>query len=122
MNKKFLGVASLVLAIISLVPFIVVPDTLSGAKTFIIVAIALAVLAIVLGFVGKKESKGLSIAGIIIGFISAILMSFSLIGYVGIEKASDCVDNGDGTSNCKYMGEDLEGVPNIYLREDQMAE
>lgn len=93
MNKKFLGVASLVLAIISLVPFIVVPDTLSGAKTFIIVAIVLAVLAIVLGFVGKKESKGLSIAGIIIGFISAILMAFSLIGYVGIEKASDCVDN-----------------------------
>jgi len=118
-TKKKLAIASLVASILSLIPNIVLPESLSLAQILIIVCIFIALAGVVLGFIGKSEAKGLSIAGIIIGIISCILLCFSLIGFFGMQNATDCVDNGNGFSTCNYLGQEIE-VPNEYLREDQM--
>jgi len=118
-TKKKLAIASLVASILSLIPNIVLPESLSLAQILIIVCIFIALAGVVLGFIGKSEAKGLSIAGIIIGIISCILLCFSLIGFFGMQNATDCVDKGNGFSTCNYLGQEIE-VPNEYLREDQM--
>lgn len=118
-NKKKLAIVSLVLSIVSLIPIIILPDSLTGAQIFVIIAILLAIAATILGFICKSEAKGLSIAGIVIGIISCVILCFSLIGFIGIKNATNCVDNGNGMATCDYMGQKLE-FPTSYLTEEQM--
>lgn len=118
-NKKFFGVASLVISLLSLIPVVISPDSLTGAEIFVVIGIILAIVGVVFGFIGKSLSKGLSISGIVIGFISCILLCFTLIGLTAIKNATDCVDNGNKTSTCSYLGTEIE-APNSLLRDDQM--
>ncbi|MGM9877904.1 MAG: hypothetical protein ACI33S_04560 [Bacilli bacterium] len=120
-NKKKFAIASLTLSILSLIPLIISPESLTGAQIIVIVGIILGIIGIVLGFIGKSASKGLAIIGIVIGIISCVILCFSLIGFFSIGKATDCVDNKDGTSTCNYLGQELQ-VPTTMLREDQMKE
>lgn len=117
---------SLVIALISLIAVIFFPENLVivGASICIIIA----VISIVLGFVGRKQikssnekGKGLALAGIIIGFVTVIWSGLGIFGFLAMQDINfndsslcpmdnyvkDCVDNGDGTSTCKYM-EQLE--------------
>lgn len=118
-NKKKLAIVSLIMSIVSLTPLIIAPDSLTGAQIFVIIGILLAIVGAVLGFVCKSDAKGLSIAGIVIGIISCAILCFSLIGFIGIKNATNCVDNGNGMATCDYMGQELE-VPTSYLTEEQM--
>lgn len=118
-NKKNLGIASLVLSIVSLIPLLLSPADLTTAEIIVVVALLLAIVSVVLGFIAKKDAKGLSIAGIVIGIISAILLCFALVGFSAYKNAQDCVDNGDGTATCKVMGQDMV-IPDVYLTDDQM--
>lgn len=118
-NKKKMAIASLIISIISLTPFIILPDSLSGTQIFVIVGILLAIAGAILGFVSKSEAKGLAIAGIVIGIISCVILCFSLICFIGIKNATNCVDNGNGTATCDYLGQELE-APISYLTEEQM--
>ncbi len=118
-NKKKIAIASLTMSLLSLVPVIILPDSLTGAQIFIIVGILLALAGAVLGFIGKSASKGLAISGIVIGMISFIILALALVGTFAYKNATDCVDNGNETSTCNYMGQEIE-VPNSMLREDQM--
>ena len=77
-NKKVFGILALVLALLPIVAMFFIND-LSILKTFIVVSILLEIAAVVCGFIGKKEAKGLSIAGIVIGIIGTILLCFALI-------------------------------------------
>lgn len=120
-NKKKFAIASLILSLLSLVPLIIRPNSLTGAQIFVIVGIFLGIIGAVLGFIGKSASKGLSISGIVIGIISCVILCFSLIGFSVYENATDCVDNGNGTSTCNYSEEEVE-VPTSMLREDQKKE
>ena len=120
-NKKTFGILSLILAIISLIPIIFVPDSLNGAQIFTTVALILAIMAVVFGFIGKKDSKGMSIAAIIIGIISTIVMILALFGFLMYSKVTDCIDNGNGTSTCMFGGQEME-VPTSYLEESQMTD
>ena len=117
-NKKTLAICSLVLSIISLIPIIITPNSINGAEIFATIGIILAIAATILGFISKKDGKGLAIAGVVIGIISCIILCLSLIGFSAIKKATDCVDNGNDTSTCQFMDQNLE-VPNSLLREDQ---
>lgn len=125
-NNK-LSVLSLVIALISVIATLIIPENnliIIGAPVCIIIAI----VSIVLGFKGKKQiidsnekGKGLALAGIIIGFITIIWAGLGLIGILAIKNINftdealcpmdnlvkDCIDNKDGTSTCKYM-EQLE--------------
>lgn len=118
-NKKKFAVASLIFSLLSLIPLIICPDSITGAQIFVIIGIILGIIGAILGFIGKGASKGLAISGIVIGIISCVVLCFSLIGFSAIKDATDCVDNGDGTSTCIYLGEELQ-VPNSMLREDQI--
>ena len=118
MNKKTMGTCSLVLAIISLVPMLWLPSSLSATELFVVVCILLSIVAAILGFISRKESKGTAITGIVIAIISCLLLCFSLIGLTAYKSATDCVDNGDETSTCKYMGQEIQ-VPNRYLTPEQ---
>ena len=118
-KKKRFAVASLVLSLMSLIPILISPNSLNGAQIFAIVGIFLGIIGVILGFVGKSASKGLSITGIVIGIISVVFLCFALIGFVAIKSATDCVDNGDETSTCNYLEEELQ-VPNSMLSEEQM--
>lgn len=117
-NKKVFGILALVLALLPIVAMFFIND-LSILKTFIVVSILLEIAAVVCGFIGKKEAKGLSIAGIVIGIIGTILLCFALIGFSAFESATDCVVKGDGIAVCNYMGQEIE-VPVEMLSEDQM--
>ncbi len=118
MSKKNMATASLVLSLVSVIPLIIGPDSLSGQMIFSIVGIIFGIIAIVLGFIGKSESKGKAIAGIVIGIISTVVLCFALVGFNAIKGATDCVDQGNGISKCKLYGEDFE-VPTSFLTEEQ---
>ena len=119
MNKKSIAIASLILAIISLVPMIFAPNSLDGAIIYTIVFIIIAVVAVILGFVGKSASKGLGVAGIVIGMISVVLLGLAVFGYFGMKNATNCVDQGNGTYKCELLGQETE-VPASFVREDQI--
>ena len=118
MNKKNLAVVSLVLSIISLVPFVWTPDSLDTAMIFCVVFVFIAIAGIICGFMGKSASKGMGIAGIVIGIIAIIVLGLSILGLAGMKSATNCVDQGNGMSKCEYMGQELE-MPTSYVREDQ---
>lgn len=118
-NKKKFAIASLVMSIVSLIPLIISPNSLNGTLVVVIIAIFVAIVSAIFGFIGKSASKGMAISGIVISIISCVVLCFSLIGFQAIKNATDCVDNGNETSTCNYLGEELE-VPNSFLREDQM--
>ena len=118
MNKKSLAIASLVLAIVSLIPLILSPDTLSAASTFALIGVFIAIAAIVLGFIGKSASKGFGIAGIVIGVIAAGLLGLAVLGFGAMKNATNCVDLGNGMSKCEYAGQELE-MPTPYVTEEQ---
>ena len=117
-NKKKFAVASLVLSLLSLAPLRVLPDSMKGAQIFVCIGILLGIVGVVLGIVGKSASKKLAISGIVIGAISCAILCFTLVGFMAMENATDCVDNGDGTSTCKYIGQEIN-VPNSMLSEEQ---
>ena len=118
-SKKTLGIVALVLAILSLCPLVIGFETIKATMILECVALLFGVCAAVLGFVSKKDAKGMAIAAIVIGIISMVFVGLSLLGLTAISKATDCVDNGDGTATCQYMGQELE-IPTDYLTEDQM--
>lgn len=119
-NKKNFGTISLVLAILSVVvPTIISLDSLNAELIFVTVFLLFGIASVVFGFLGKKESKGLSIAGIVIGIISIILLCIGLAGMLMYKSATDCVDNGNKTSTCVIFGEKIE-IPSSYLNDDQM--
>ena len=118
MNKKTFATLSLILAIISILTLVFTTGTIERATLFVGIGLALSVISIVFGFIGKSEAKGLSIAGIIIGILSFVLVGLSLIGLIGMKNATDCVDNGNGTSKCVYMGTEIE-VPNNFIKDSQ---
>lgn len=120
-KKKIMAITSICLAIISLIPIVVLPESVIWAEVTILFSIILSIISIVLGIIGKSESKGIAIMGIVIAVISCVLLFFSLTGVVAISKSTDCVDNGDGTSTCKFFGQDMENIPNSMLTEEQMA-
>ena len=118
-NKKTLAIVALVLAILSLMPYVVAFDTLKENMILYGVAILLGVCGAVLGFISKKDAKGMAITAIVIGILSAVLFCFALLGLSFMTKATDCVDKGDGIAVCQFMGQELE-VPTDFLTEDQM--
>ncbi len=118
-DKKIFGIISLVLAILSLaVPMFWLPNSLSGATTFVAIFILLAVCSVVLGFLGKNDAKGLSIAGIIIGIIGTIILLLTIVGLAAFKSVKDCVKTNDETAQCDYLGQKMD-VPTQYLNEDQ---
>lgn len=118
-KKKKIAICSFIMSLVSLIPAIILPDSLIGAEIFIIIGMLLAIAAIVLGFVGKSGAKGFSIAGIVIGIVSLIVLCLSIIGILGMKSAKNCVDKGNGMATCEYMGQEVE-VPTTYLTEEQM--
>ena len=117
-NKKKFAVTSLVLSLLSLVPLIVLPDSMTGIQICICIGIILGIVGIVLGVVGKSASKKLAISGIVIGAISFAILCLMVFGLSVAMNATDCVDNGDNTSTCKYRGEEIN-IPNSMLSEEQ---
>ena len=119
MNKKNLAVASLVLSIMALViPNVWLPGSIDTAMIFCVVFVFVAIAGVVCGFMGKIASKGIGITGIVIGIIAVAILAFAMIGFAGMKNATNCVDQGNGSSKCEYMGQEVE-VPTPYVREDQ---
>ena len=118
-NKKKIAIAAFVVSILSLLPLIILPSSITSAMVVVGVGILFAIAGVILGFIGKSGSKGLSISAIVIGIISCLVLCLSLLGLSVIKSVTDCVDNGDGFSTCTYMGEEIE-LPNEMLTDDQM--
>lgn len=119
-NKKNLAIASLILSILSLILSLILPtSSLTTAKIYVIILILVSIVAIVLGFISKNDTKGLATAGIVVGFVAFALSILNLSGLFIIEKVNDCVDNNDGTSTCTYMGKEMK-VPTSYLKDEQI--
>jgi len=79
-------------------------------------------IAVILGFVAKKQikksgekGKGLALTSIILGIIISIYTIYTLIILIAIQDitfsdqivcpdVTNCKDNGDGTSTCEFEG------------------
>ena len=118
MNKKLMGTLSLVFAVLSVILVFIPSKSLDTAMIITAVGVLIAVVGAVLGFIGKKENKGMALAGIIISIISFIVLVLALVGFAGMKNATDCVEKSDGVYNCKLFDQDIE-IPGEYLREDQ---
>ena len=117
-NKKKFAVASLVLSLLSLAPLMVFASSMTGIQVCSCIGILLCIVGVILGIVGKDGSKKLAISGIVIGILSFTVLCFLLVGSMIIKNATDCVDNGDDTSTCKYGGQEIN-IPNSILSEEQ---
>ena len=123
MKNNTMSILSLVLSIVSLAISFVWPDV-NTVTIMCTICLLFAIAGIIMGFMGRKQiktsnekGKGLALAGIIIGFISAIFNGMAIFGSIAMKNidyndmslctmdnvTKDCVDNGDGTSTCKYM-------------------
>lgn len=118
-DKKIFGTISLVVAIMSIIVMLIPGESVNLAKTVSMISLIFALIAIILGFIGKKDAKKLSISAIVIGFIMLVFNLFALLGFSTIENAKDCVDNGDGTATCVVFGQETS-IPTNQLTEDQM--
>ena len=118
MDKKKMGVLSLVLSLVSFATLLIPSRNLSVVIVIVIVGIILAVAGVVLGFKAKSEAKGLSVAGIIIGIISAGALLLALVGFFAVKNVTDCVDKGNGTATCTYANQQIS-VPTDYLKSSQ---
>jgi len=125
-KNNLMAILSLTFALVAILILIFAPQ--SVAVIGCIVGFLLEVAAIVLGFIGNSQAKkknekgkGMAIAGIIIGFIMSFVFFLALLGFVLINKFDDveftdklyctqetivnqCVDDGNGISNCKFSG------------------
>lgn len=120
-KKNLMSIVSLVAVIVALIIIVVWPD----GDTVIIglgITILLSIVAIACGFIGKSQikktkekGKGLALTAIILGFIVCIFTAYTMFFLSAIKDinfndpiicpmVSDCVDNGDGTSTCSFVG------------------
>ena len=105
-NKKTFAIASLVLSIAA----IVVPFFTFGTVNMDIIKISCfaglvgAIFAIIFAIVGMKASKGMSIAGLIIGIIGVIFMGIMVLGTSVIAGLENCVENTNGNVTCEMAG------------------
>lgn len=120
-KKNLMSIVSLVAVIVALIILVVWPDG-DTATIGLGITILVSIVAIVCGFIGKSQikktkekGKGLALTAIILGFIACILAAYTMFILSAIKdvnfndtticpKASDCVDNGDGTSTCSFQG------------------
>ena len=63
-----------------------------------------AIFAIIFAIVGMKASKGMSIAGLIIGIIGVIFMGIMVLGTSVIAGLENCVENTNGNVTCEMAG------------------
>ena len=119
-NKRKMALVSLILAIISLVDLVFVADTIVQEEIIVLVCFVLAIVGAILGYISRKDGKGLAIAGMIIGIVSLVLTLLTLLGLTVYAKVGDCVDNGDKTATCKYNGQEVV-VPINYLTDEQLV-
>lgn len=118
-NKKSFAIASLVLSITSIVLYVFgVSESLKTTMIVVGISACIAIVGIVLGVIGRKEGKGFSIAGIIIGVLSFILLSMTLLSLYMLKEATNCVETENGTAICELLGTEVE-IPINYLNEEQ---
>lgn len=138
--KKYnkLSIISLIMLIMPIIVVIVTPDKYTIPAYIVIILIL--VITIVLGFISKfkikkEQSRGkvLSLIAIIVGFIMLFYAGLSLAGFMAMNNidfndavicnqdkmVKDCIDNGDGTSTCKYEGIDIPCSTNL-LKDNQI--
>lgn len=128
-KNNLMTILSFVASILGLIIALIWPDG-DTAVMGISISIVIAIIGIVLGFVGKKKiktthekGKGLALAGIILGFVNIIWCGLVLLSLIVTQDINyndatictmdnmtkNCIDNGDGTSTCRYN--DVYDVP-----------
>ena len=127
MEKKTntLAIVALVLLIVN-VALLWVPSDLIEPTYVIVGMVVLAIIQTIVAGVAKKQiranenEKGMGMAKtcFVLGILAAVFFSISLFGLYIINndemrnnyicpQATNCVDNGDGTSTCKFSGDDI---------------
>lgn len=121
-----LAIISLVIMIVN-IAFLFFPETEKVPTNYIIVGmLVLAIIQIVVSSMAKKEiskdetQKGMGMAktAFVFGLFAAVFLSVSLLGLYMLNndemrntyicpQATDCVDNEDGTSTCKFSNEEI---------------
>lgn len=124
-NKKTLGIFSFILPILSFIVLVGATaygldsgNALKIAMYGALVALIINIVAIILGIVGMKNAKGLSIVGIVLGCIGAYLCFSNISLDALIPKFNDCEKINEEKSKCKYNGVEIE-IPNQFLEENQ---
>ena len=128
-KNNLMTILSFVASILGLIIALIWPDG-DTAIMGVSIATVIGIIGVVLGFVGKKKikttqekGKGFALAGIIIGFIDIVWCGLAIFSFIAIQDINyndatictmdnmtkNCIDNGDGTSTCRYS--DVYDVP-----------
>lgn len=121
-----LAITAVVLLVVNIV-LLFCPEINGVPTTYIIVGmLVISIVQIVLSSIAKKQiakdesQKGMGMAktALVLGIFAAVFLSISLFGLYILNndtmrndyicpQATECVDNGDGTSTCKFSGDTI---------------
>ena len=133
-GKNKLAIVSLVLAVIALILGFIPTDAAIVGLLYFVSLIGAFVLSIVaLSQIKKKNQDGkifavLGLVGSILVFVISIILGVAQIGNMSEQEkndalfcpyASECVDNGDGSSSCKYVDGKTISCTTKELKQDQ---
>ena len=118
MNKKIYGIISVVLSLAPLTSFLINTSNVDTIETIVLIYLLLSIAAIVLGFIGRKENKVVSIIGIVLGFIGVLILGLATIGFKVVKEAKDCTLLENGNYKCIAYDQEIE-VPAFLLRDEQ---
>ena len=132
--KNKIGIASFVLAILSIIMLLIPSEaTWLGAVYFIVVLAGLVMSIVALVQIKKKNQSGkvyavLGLVGTILSFVIMFVVGVVQVANMSEEEfndmiycpyATDCVDNDDGTSSCVYVDDSTVKCTTDLLKEDQ---
>lgn len=132
--KNKIGIASFILAIISILMIFIPSDAEWLVSLYYIILLVGLVMSIVaLTQIKKKNQSGKGYAifgliGVILSFVIMIVVGVIQISNMSEEEmndliycpySTDCVDNGDGTSTCIYVDDSSVKCKTELLKEEQ---
>ena len=127
-----IGIVSFALAILSII-VIFIPATWTNTLYYISILGVLVMSIVALVQIKKKNQSGkiyavLGLVGTILSFVIMIVIGVVQIANMSEEElndvlycphATDCVDNGDGTSSCTSSNDSIIKCTTKLLKEDQ---
>lgn len=124
-KKKTLGIISVILPILTYVVYDLIleyglktDNALNMAIYCALIALVLALVSTVLGIIGIKNAKGLSIAGIILGCIGIFIYVSNISLFKTLPKFKDCEQVSEEIVKCKVNNVEIE-LPIHFFKEDQ---
>lgn len=121
-NKKIFGVLSLIIGVVGFISTffsMIYTDSLDKVIIIFAASLFLFIIGLILGIIGIKNNKTLSIIGIVLNSLSLIFYGFMLMSFYTLTIVNNCVRTQNDTTTCELNGVEIKDIPTSSLRDDQ---